>query len=184
MKGGEEMKISKRAGSYVTVRDLIDEVGRDAVRYFFTMRRVDSHLVFDIDLAKSQSDDNPVYYVQYAHARVASVMRQLAERGLAWDRANGLAHLARLDGEAEQLVLAELSRYAETVENAGANLEPHLVATYLRELAAAFHGWYNTSQFIVDDAGLRDARLALANAVRQVLANGLDLLGVSAPESM
>ncbi len=184
MRGGEEVKLSKRAGSYVTLRDLIDEVGRDATRWFLIARKSDSQLVFDIDLARAQTNDNPVYYVQYAHARVASVMRQLAERGLAWDRANGLAHLARLDGEAEQLVLAELSRYAETVENAGANLEPHLVATYLRELAAAFHGWYNTSQFIVDDAGLRDARLALANAVRQVLANGLDLLGVSAPESM
>ncbi|MBA8887735.1 arginyl-tRNA synthetase [Dokdonella fugitiva] len=184
MRGGEEVKLSKRAGSYVTLRDLIDEVGRDATRWFLIARKSDSQLVFDIDLARAQTNDNPVYYVQYAHARVASVMRQLAERGLAWDRANGLAHLARLDGDAEQLVLAELSRYAETVENAGTNLEPHLVATYLRELAAAFHGWYNTSQFIVDDAGLRDARLALANAVRQVLANGLDLLGVSAPESM
>jgi arginyl-tRNA synthetase len=184
MRGGEEVKLSKRAGSYVTLRDLIDEVGRDATRWFLIARKSDSQLVFDIDLARAQTNDNPVYYVQYAHARVASVMRQLAERGLAWDRANGLAHLARLDGEAEQLVLAELSRYAEVVENAGASLEPHLVATYLRELAAAFHGWYNTSQFIVDEADLRDARLALANAARQVLANGLDLLGMSAPESM
>ncbi len=184
MRGGEEVKLSKRAGSYVTLRDLIDEVGRDATRWFLIARKSDSQLVFDIDLARAQTNDNPVYYVQYAHARVASVMRQLAERGLSWDRANGLANLARLDGEAEQLVLVELSRYAEVVEIAGANLEPHLIATWLRELAAAFHGWYNTSQFIVDDAGLRDARLALANAVRQVLANGLDLLGMSAPESM
>ncbi|MGN6520808.1 MAG: arginine--tRNA ligase [Dokdonella sp.] len=184
MRGGEEVKLSKRAGSYVTLRDLIDEVGRDATRWFLIARKSDSQLVFDIDLARAQTNDNPVYYVQYAHARVASVMRQLAERGLEWNRANGLAHLPRLDGEAEQLVLVELSRYAEVVENAGANLEPHLVATYLRELAAAFHGWYNTSQFIVDDADVRDARLALANAVRQVLANGLELLGVSAPESM
>ena len=184
MRGGEEVKLSKRAGSYVTLRDLIDEVGRDATRWFLVARKSDSQLVFDIDLARAQTNDNPVYYVQYAHARVASVMRQLGERGLAWDRANGLANLAHLDGEAEQQVMLELSRYGEVVEAAGANLEPHLVATYLRELAAAFHGWYNTSQFIVDDAGLRDARLALANAVRQVLANGLDLLGVSAPESM
>ncbi|HEX7382008.1 MAG TPA: arginine--tRNA ligase, partial [Nevskiaceae bacterium] len=151
MRGGEEVKLSKRAGSYVTLRDLIDEVGRDATRWFLIARKSDSQLVFDIDLARAQTNDNPVYYVQYAHARVASVMRQLGERGLAWDRANGLANLARLDGDAEQLVLVELSRYAEVVENAGANLEPHLVATYLRELAAAFHGWYNTSQFIVDD---------------------------------
>ncbi|MFC4818798.1 arginine--tRNA ligase [Dokdonella ginsengisoli] len=184
MRSGEEVKLSKRAGSYVTLRDLIDEVGRDATRWFLAARKSDSQLVFDIDLARAQTNDNPVYYVQYAHARVASVMRQLGERGHAWDRANGLAALARLDGEAEQLVMVELSRYAEVVEAAGANLEPHLIANYLRELAAAFHGWYNSSQFIVDDADLRDARLALANAVRQVLANGLDLLGVSAPESM
>ena len=184
MRGGEEVKLSKRAGSYVTLRDLIDEVGRDATRWFLIARKSDSQLVFDIDLARAQTNDNPVYYVQYAHARVASVMRQLGERGLDWDRANGLANLARLDGEAEQQVMLELSRYGEVVEAAGANLEPHLIATWLRELAAAFHGWYNTSQFIVDDAGLRDARLALANAVRQALANGLDLLGVSAPESM
>jgi arginyl-tRNA synthetase len=184
MRGGEEVKLSKRAGSYVTLRDLIDEVGRDATRWFLIARKSDSQLVFDIDLARAQTNDNPVYYVQYAHARVASVMRQLAERGLAWDRANGLAHLARLDGEAEQLVMVELSRFGEVVESAGTSLEPHLIANWLRELAAAFHGWYNTSQFIVDDADLRDARLALAAAVRQALANGLDLLGVSAPESM
>ncbi len=184
MRGGEEVKLSKRAGSYVTLRDLIDEVGRDATRWFLIARKSDSQLVFDIDLARAQTNDNPVYYVQYAHARVASVMRQLGERGLAWDRANGLAHLARLDGEAEQLVMVELSRFGEVVDNAGASLEPHLIANWLRELAAAFHGWYNTSQFIVDDADLRDARLALAVAVRQALANGLDLLGVSAPESM
>jgi arginyl-tRNA synthetase len=184
MRGGEEVKISKRAGSYVTLRDLIDEVGRDATRWFLIARKSDSQLVFDIDLARAQTNDNPVYYVQYAHARVASVMRQLGERGLEWSRDNGLAKLDRLDGEAEQVVMSELSRYGEVVEAAGASLEPHLIATYLRELAAAFHGWYNTSQFLVDDADLRDARLALAAAVRQVLANGLDLLGVSAPESM
>jgi arginyl-tRNA synthetase len=183
-RGGEEVKLSKRAGSYLTLRDLIDEVGRDATRYFLTARKSDSQLIFDIDLARAQTNDNPVYYIQYAHARVASVMRQLAERGLAWDRANGLANLARLDSESEQALMVELSRYPEVVETAGENLEPHLIATYLRELAAAFHMYYNTHQFLVDDAGLRDARLALAQATRQVLANGLDLLGISAPESM
>ena len=111
-------------------------------------------------------------------------MRQLAERGLAWDRANGLLNLSKLDGETEQALMVELSRYPEVVETAGANLEPHLVANYLRELAAAFHMYYNTNQFLVDDAAIRDARLTLANATRQVLANGLDLLGLSAPESM
>jgi len=184
MRGGEEVKLSKRAGSYVTLRDLIDEVGRDATRWFLIARKSDSQLVFDIDLARAQTNDNPVYYVQYAHARVASVMRQLGERGLAWDRANGEACLARLDSDAEQSVMTELSRFGEVVEAAGASLEPHLVATWLRELAAAFHGWYNSCQFLVDDADLRDARLTLAAAVRQALANGLDLLGVSAPESM
>ena len=184
MRGGEEVKLSKREGSYLTLRDLIDEVGRDATRYFLIARKSDSQLIFDIDLARAQTNDNPVYYIQYAHARVASVMRQLVERGLSWNRENGLAQLARLDTGHEQALMVELSRYAEVVEAAGANLEPHLIATYLRELAAAFHGYYNTHQFIVDDADLRDARLALASAVRQVLANGLDLLGVSAPESM
>ena len=183
-RGGEEVKLSKRAGSYLTLRDLIDEVGRDATRYFLIARKSDSQLIFDIDLARAQTNDNPVYYIQYAHARVASVMRQLAERGLTWDRANGLAHLDRLDSESEQALMVELSRYPEVVETAGENLEPHLIATYLRELAAAFHMYYNTHQFLVDDVAVRDARLTLAQATRQVLANGLDLLGISAPESM
>ena len=184
MRGGEEVKLSKRAGSYLTLRDLIDEVGSDATRYFLLARKSDSQLIFDIDLARAQTSDNPVYYIQYAHARVASVMRQLGERALAFDRANGLANLARLDSESEQALMVELSRYPEVVETAGENLEPHLVATYLRELAAAFHMYYNTHQFLVDDAALRDARLTLAQATRQVLANGLALLGISAPESM
>ena len=184
MRGGEEVKLSKRAGSYVTLRDLIEEAGRDATRYFLIARKSDSQLVFDIDLARAQTNDNPVYYIQYAHARIASVMRQLGERAMHWDRARGIAQLARLDSEHEQALLVELSRYAEVVEAAGATLEPHLIATYLRELASAFHAYYNTHQFLVDDADLRDARLALAAATRQVLANGLDLLGVSAPESM
>jgi arginyl-tRNA synthetase len=184
MRGGEEVKLSKRAGSYVTLRDLIDEVGRDATRWFLIARKADSQLVFDIDLARSQSNDNPVYYVQYAHARVCSVMRQLAERGIAWNRENGIANLTRLDNEHEVALMTELSRYPEIVEAAAANLEPHLVAQYLRELANALHTYYHAHQFIVDDAGLRDARLALIAAARQVLGNGLDLLGVSAPESM
>jgi arginyl-tRNA synthetase len=184
MRGGEEVKISKRAGGYVTLRDLIDQVGRDATRYFLIARKSDSQLVFDIDLALSQSNDNPVYYIQYAHARVCSVQRQLAERGLEWDRANALAKLARLDSEHESALLVELSRYPEVVDAAAANLEPQLIAQYLRELANALHTWYHAQQFIVDDADLRDARLALALATRQVIANGLDLLGVSAPEKM
>ncbi len=184
MRGGEEVKISKRAGSYVTLRDLIDEVGRDATRFFLIARKSDSQMVFDIDLARSQSNDNPVFYVQYAHARVCSVLRQLVERGIDWNRDNGLANLARLDNEHENALMVEIARYAEVVEAAATNLEPHLIAAYLRELAYALHTYYNAHQFIVDDADLRDARIALAVAARQVLANGLDLLGVSAPESM
>ena len=184
MRGGEEVKISKRAGSYVTLRDLIDEVGRDATRFFLIARKSDSQMVFDIDLARSQSNDNPVFYVQYAHARVCSVLRQLVERGIAWNRDNGLANLERLDSEHENALMVEIARYTEVVEAAATNLEPHLIAAYLRELAYALHTYYNAHQFIVDDADLRDARIALAVAARQVLANGLDLLGVSAPESM
>jgi len=184
MRGGEEVKISKRAGSYVTLRDLVDEVGRDATRYFLIARKSDSQMVFDIDLARSQSNDNPVYYIQYAHARVCSVLRQLDERGLAWNRDNGLARLARLDNEHESALMAEISRYPEVVEAAALNLEPHLIASYLRDLANALHTYYHAHQFIVEDADLRDARIALAVAARQVLANGLDLLGVSAPEQM
>jgi len=184
MRGGEEVKLSKRAGSYVTLRDLIDEVGRDATRWFLSARKADSQLVFDIDLARSQSNDNPVYYVQYAHARVCSVLRQIHERGLTWNGANGLAHLARLDNPHETALMTQLSRYPEIVESAAQNLEPHLIAQYLRELANALHGYYHAQQFIVEDADLRDARLSLIVATRQVLRNGLDLLGVSAPEKM
>src|SRR5690606_20660422 len=184
MRGGEEVKISKRAGSYVTLRDLIDEVGRDATRYFLAARRADSQLTFDIDLARAQTNDNPVYYIQYAHARVCSVLRQAQEKNLAWDRANGLANLEQLGSEDRKSVVGQLARYPELVATAASNLEPHLVAQYLRDLAAGLHTWYHTEQFLVDDAGVRDARLALAVATRQVLRNGLDLLGVSAPEEM
>ncbi len=184
MRGGEEVKISKRAGSYVTLRDLIDEVGRDATRYFLIARKSDSQLVFDIDLARSQSNDNPVYYIQYAHARVCSVLRQAGEKGFVVDLDQGLEQLARLDNEHEQILLVELSKYPELVEAAATHLEPHLIATWLRELANAFHTYYNSHQFLVEDAALRNARLALVVATRQILKNGLELLGLSAPESM
>ncbi len=184
MRGDEEVKLSKRAGSYLTLRDLIDEVGRDATRYFLVARKTDSQLIFDIDLARAQTNDNPVYYIQYAHARVCSVHRQLAERGIGTDTKAGLGALDRLDSEHERALMSELSRYPEVVEAAALNLDPQLIAQYLREVAAAFHAYYNAHQFIVDDVVVRDARIALANAARVVLANGLDLLGVSAPESM
>jgi len=184
MKGGKEVKISKRAGSYVTLRDLIDEVGKDATRFFLIMRKSDSQLAFDVDLALSRSNENPVYYVQYAHTRIASALRQCEERKLPFDKAVGGAALARLDSSHERSLMAELSRYPEVLESAARSLEPHLLAQYLRELATAFHAWYDTHQFLVDDAELRAARLSLALATRQVLQNGLTLLGVSAPESM
>ncbi|HEX7341380.1 MAG TPA: arginine--tRNA ligase [Rhodanobacteraceae bacterium] len=184
MKGGEEVKISKRAGSYVTLRDLIDEVGRDATRYFLVSRKGDSQLIFDVDLARSQSNDNPVYYIQYAHARVCSVLRQCADKGFIFDQVVGLDHLSRLDNEHEQALMTELSRYPEIVEAAAATLEPHLLAAWLRELAQAFHTYYNSHQFLVDDADLRNARLTLVVATSQVLRNGLALLGLTAPEHM
>ncbi len=185
MRGGEEVKISKRAGSYLTLRDLIDEAGRDATRYFLIARRSDSQLVFDIDLARSQSNDNPVYYIQYAHARVCRVLEELAERGLPpVDVQAGVAQMARLDTEPEQILLTELSRYPEVVDAAANSLEPHLIAQYLRELAGALHSYYHEHKWIVDDADLRNARITLAVATRQVIRNGLDLLGLSAPEKM
>jgi arginyl-tRNA synthetase len=181
MKSGEEVKISKRAGSYVTVRDLIDEVGRDGVRYFFLMRRVDSHLVFDIDLAKSQSDENPVYYVQYAHARLCSVLRE-------WG--GDAATLAKADLEAlaspHEVALAQaLSAFPEVLARAAAEFSPHLVTHYLHDdVAARLHTYYNAERFLVDDERVKVARLALVAATRQVIANGLAVLGVSAPERM
>lgn len=184
MRGGEEVKLSKRAGSYFTLRDLIEETSADATRWFLIARKPDSQLTFDIDLARQQSNDNPVFYVQYAHARVCSLLRQAGEKGYAYDQANGLANLARLDDDTSLQLMVELSCYPEVVEAAGDALEPHLVAQYLRELAYAFHTWYAGTPVLIDDAAARDARLALALAVRQALANGLDLLGVSAPEKM
>ncbi|MFV8819074.1 arginine--tRNA ligase [Haliea sp. E17] len=184
MRDGEEVKLSKRAGSYVTLRDLIDEVGRDATRYFLVARGPSSQLTFDIDLALSQSNDNPVYYIQYAHARVCSILRKLEEQGDSWDQEAALQSLEQLTEEQEKSVLRQLDRYPEVVAHAATNSEPHQVANYLRELAGDFHTWYNAHKTLVDDKPLRDARLALSLAVRRVIANGLDLLGVSAPESM
>lgn len=184
MRGGEEVKLSKRAGSYVTLRDLIDEVGRDATRWFLIARKSDSQLTFDIDFARSQSLDNPVYYVQVSHARMCGLLRQLKERGLSFDAANGLAQPLDLADTAARELIATLLRYADVVETAGRDLEPHQIAAYLLELAQTFQTYYNDHQFLVDDANTRDARLVLAMATRQVLANGLELLGVSAPEVM
>jgi arginyl-tRNA synthetase len=181
-KGGEEVKISKRAGSYVTLRDLIDEVGRDATRYFLVSRRTDAQLTFDIDLAKSQSNDNPVYYIQYAHARCASVMRKLEEQGLTY--ATEDADLGVLTEDTEKALLKTLAFYPEMIDSAAQRLEPHLVANYLRELAGEYHSFYNAHKVIVDEENIRNARIALSLAVKQVIQNGLDILGVSAPDKM
>jgi arginyl-tRNA synthetase len=184
MRGGEEVKLGKRAGGYITLRDLIEEVGRDAVRWFLIARKPDSQLTFDIDFARSQSLDNPVYYVQVSHARMYGLTRQLKERGLSFDQANGLAQPLDLDDDSARELITTLLRYPDVVELAGRDLEPHQIAVYLLELAQTFQSYYNDHQFLVDDASLRDARLVLALATRQVLANGLELLGVSAPEVM
>ncbi len=183
-KGGERMQMSTRSGEFVTLRELRAEVGNDAARFFYVTRKCEQHMDFDLDLAKSQSSDNPVYYIQYAHARVCSVMRQLEEKGLTRDAQRGNRQLHLLHEEHEQKLMVSLSRYPEVVETAALNHEPHQVAHYLRELAYDFHTYYNSHQFLVEDDGLRDARLNLILATRQVIRNGLNLLGVSAPESM
>ena len=183
-RGGEKAQMSTRSGEFVTLRQLRKEVGSDAARFFYVMRKCEQHLDFDLDLAKSQSNDNPMYYIQYAHARVCSVFRQLHEKGMDYDQARGIAGLSRLNEAHEQALITRLSRYPELIEAAALTHEPHQLAHYLRELANDFHTYYNAHQFLVDDADLRYARLALISAVRQVIANGLALLGVSAPEQM
>jgi arginyl-tRNA synthetase len=182
MKGGEEVKISKRAGSYVTLRELIDEVGRDATRFFLVSRKADTEFVFDIDLATSQSEENPVYYVQYAHARLCSVLAQYQSAG-ALPGPEG-ADLSVLDSPRELALLARLGEYPLALVHAAEELSPHLVSFYLRELAGDFHSYYNAERMLVDDERLKHARIALASAVKQILGNGLALLGVSAPEKM
>ncbi|WP_069383261.1 arginine--tRNA ligase [Halomonas caseinilytica] len=183
-RSGVEVKLSKRAGSYVTLRDLIDEVGRDATRFFLAARRADSQLTFDIDLARSQSNDNPVYYVQYAHARVCSMLRKAEADERPFDHELAIDNLALLDAEQEKTLLNRLARYPEVVERAALAREPQQIAQYLQDLAAEFHTCYNAVKVMVEDDAQRNARLALGLAARQVLRNGLDLLGVSAPEEM
>src|SRR5262245_57963959 len=183
MKGGEEMKISKRAGSYITLRELIDEVGRDAVRFFMLARKADTEFVFDVDLAKSQSEENPVYYVQYAHARICSLL-ELRKAQFAAEPEPDTADLAPLTSACELALLQRLGEFPELLENATAELAPYQVVFYLRELAGEFHSYYNAERVLVPEAPARLARLALCQAVRQVLRNGLSLLGVSQPEKM
>jgi arginyl-tRNA synthetase len=184
MKGGEEVKLSKRAGSYVTLRDLIEEVGRDATRYFLAARAPSSQLTFDIDLARSQSNDNPVYYIQYAHARISSILRKILAIAPNWSAQEGLNSLDKLQADSERNLANTLARFPEIVKIAGEQNAPHQVANYLYSLASEFHTYYNSNIVLVDDISLRDARATLCLATQQVLKNGLKLLGVNAPEEM
>lgn len=183
-RGKERVSMSTRSGEFVTLRELRQEVGKDAARFFYVMRGAEQHMDFDLELAKSQSNENPVYYVQYAHARIASVFRQLEERGLKWNPAQGREQLEQLNESYEIALLERLSRYPEVIEGAASQSAPHLLAHFLLELAKDFHTYYNAHTFLVDDSGLRDARLALVTATQQVIKNGLTLLGVTAPEAM
>ena len=183
-RGEEKIQMSTRSGQFVTLRELRDEVGKDASRFFYVMRKSEQHLDFDLELAKSQSQDNPVYYIQYAHARICSVFRQAGERGNRVEFLDNARDMRLLENEQEQSLLVRLAAYPETVQSAAESYEPHQVCYYLRELANEFHTYYNAHQILVDDRALRDARLTLLGAIRQVIRNGLDLLGVSAPETM
>jgi arginyl-tRNA synthetase len=183
-RGGQKAQMSTRSGDFVTLRELRKEVGRDAARFFYVMRKCEQHMDFDLDLAKSQSSDNPVYYVQYANARIHAVLRQAAEKLIDVGPSEGMGSLERLSEAHELDLLKTLSRYPEVVEAAATQEEPHQLTHYLRELANEFHTYYNAHQFLVDDATLRDARIKLILATREVLRNGLNLLGVSAPEQM
>jgi arginyl-tRNA synthetase len=184
MRGGEEVKISKRAGSYVTLRDLIDEVGRDATRFFFIMRKPDSQLVFDIDLAKEQSPDNPVYYVQYAHARICSIFENAVEKGYVVPQGAESVRLERLESTEELQLIKLLAALPDTVDDSARFFEPHRLTNYLTDLAASFHSFYNRNRVLTEDSILTGARLYLLKRTAQTLKNALSILGISAPERM
>ena len=181
-RGKEKLKMSTRSGEFVTLKSLREEVGTDAARFFYVMRKSEQHMDFDLELAKSQSNDNPVYYIQYAHARIASVMRQLKDKNLSYS--TDQLDLSVLTQEHEQTLLNHLGRYPETIQKAADNYEPHQIAYYLRDLATGLHSYYNAHAWLVEDATLRNARLALILGCQQVFKNGLAILGVSAPEKM
>ena len=181
MRGGEEVKISKRAGSYVTLRDLIEWTSKDAVRFFLLSRKPDTEYVFDVDLALAKNNENPVYYVQYAHARICSVLAQSPEK---WPEDPAKLDLSMLDSAEAQALMMALSRYPQMLTQACQDLAPHDVTFYLRDLAAQYHSYYDAERILVDDVPLRRARLALVAATAQVLRNGLAVLGVDAPERM
>jgi arginyl-tRNA synthetase len=179
-RAGRKVQMSTRSGEFVTLRELRSEVGNDAARFFYVLRKSDQHLDFDLDLAKSQSNENPVYYIQYAHARISSVLGQWGGDA----QSLGAADVAPLASDAELALLRRLMEYPETVESAAHDFAPHYIAFYLKDLASEFHSYYNATHFLVAEEDVRHARLALVAAVRQVLANGLALLGVSAPDKM
>ena len=183
-RGSEKVQMSTRSGEFITLRELRQEVGDDAARLFFVMRSNEQHLDFDLDLAKSKSNENPVYYLQYAHARIASVFRELNSKSLSYDEEQGIEQLIRLNAEQETTLLVRLSQFPEMVELAARQKAPQHIVHYLKEVAQDFHAWYNACLFLEDDAGLRNARLFLAQQTAQVMRNGLALLGVSAPDSM
>lgn len=183
-RGALRVQMSTRSGEFVTLRELRDEVGNDAARFFYVMRKPEQHMDFDLDLAKSQSSDNPVYYIQYAHARICSVLRQVEERDLSFDEEQGIKFISRLDLPQETVLISLLGKYPEVIETAAESADPHQVAYFLRELAHGLHSYYNAVPLLCPEDDLRQARLCLIKAVRQVLKNGVELLGVSAPESM
>ena len=183
-RGNERVPMSTRSGSFVTLRELRDEVGKDASRFFYVTRKAEQHMDFDLELAKSDSKDNPVYYIQYAHARISTMLTKLTAEGMAWDQTQGLENLQQLSTAAEIALMQQLELYPEVLANAALTYEPHQIAHYLRDLAGNFHTYYNAHRMKIDDVPLRNARLTLSIATRQVLANGLHLLGVDAPENM
>lgn len=183
-RSGEKLAMSTRSGQFVTLRELREEVGSDAARFFYVQRKSEQHMDFDLDLAKSKSNENPVYYIQYAHARICRVMAQAAEKGYVFDQQAGLANLAKLESEQETHLATELAKYPDIVARAALVYEPHQIAYYLKDLAHGLHSYYNANQFIVEDEITRQSRLTLISAVQQVLQNGLAIIGVSAPEKM
>jgi arginyl-tRNA synthetase len=183
-RGQERVQMSTRSGSFVTLRELREEVGKDASRFFYVTRKAEQHMDFDLELAKSESKDNPVYYIQYAHARICTLIKKLAEQDMEWDSAMGLTQLEKLNESAEIDLMQQIELYPEVIANAAKNHEPHQVAHYLKDLASNYHSYYNAHRMVIDDAKLRNARMCLCMATRQVMANGLSLLGVNAPEKM
>lgn len=183
-RGKEKLQMSTRSGEFITLKELVKEVGKDAARFFYIQRKNEQHLDFDLELAKSESNDNPVYYIQYAHARICSVFRQMNEKGYSFIKSEELSDLSVLSDPHEIKLLTSLARYPDVIENSAISFEPHQLAYYLKELANDFHTYYNASKFLVDDNLIRNARLSLILSTKQVIKDGLSLLGVSSPEEM